>query len=134
MLVVVRPPQIWVELGVIPAGTLWTLKRAVFGLRIAPRAWGLFRDSELRSLRWTVTGEEYKLLQCISDTQVWQIVKVGEEDRILGLNYTYVDDFLLMAEEGEVTRGLIAAMKEKWNMSTEVKLTKDQPVTFVCWP
>ena len=49
MLVVVRPPQIWVELGVIQAGTLWTLRKAVYGLRKAPRAWGTFRDSKLRS-------------------------------------------------------------------------------------
>ena len=36
MLVVIRPPPILVELGVVPQDTLWTLRKAVYGLRIAP--------------------------------------------------------------------------------------------------
>ena len=46
--VLVRPPQALVEFGVIEPGTIWRLQRAVYGLRISPKAWGLERDKEMR--------------------------------------------------------------------------------------
>ena len=57
---------------------------------------GDFRDSKLRSSVWTVNKDEHKLLKCLCNTQVWRIVKVGEEDKTLGLLCTYVDDFLFV--------------------------------------
>ena len=46
--ILVRPPQALVEFGVIPPGTVWKLQKAVYGLRIAPKAWGLERDQAMR--------------------------------------------------------------------------------------
>ena len=40
MHVVVRAPGSWTRLGLIPPGTFWTLRRAVYGLRQSPKAWG----------------------------------------------------------------------------------------------
>ena len=48
LLIVVRPPKMWERLGLASPGTLWTLRKAVYGLRCAPRAWGLERDRQLR--------------------------------------------------------------------------------------
>ena len=48
MHVVVRPPRSWVRLGLVPEGELWVLRKAVYGLRLAPRAWGTERDSKLK--------------------------------------------------------------------------------------
>ena len=45
---------------------------------------------------------------------MWRIVKVGEEDKTCGLLCTYVDDFLLMAEAGEMTKALIKHLKSVW--------------------
>ena len=131
MLVVVRPPQIWIELGVVPPDTLWTLQRAVYGLRCAPRAWGAERDRKLRVSVWESNGATYKLSQCTCDTQVWRLVKVGDETVTLGLLCAYVDDFLLMAPAGEMVKGLVQHLKGIWTMSTEVELSKGQPMTFV---
>ena len=131
MLVVVRPPPVWTELGVVPPDTLWTLRKAVYGLRMAPRAWGLFRDEKLRAATWNVGEDTFKLDQCISDSQVWRLIKEGEETTTLGSLCTYVDDFLLMAKAGDMVNGFIKYLKSIWNMSTEVQLTKTQPMTFV---
>ena len=52
MLVVVKPPQEFVELGLAKPGELWTLHRAVYGLKVSPRAWGISRDKTFREIRW----------------------------------------------------------------------------------
>ena len=39
MLVTIRPPQSWVRMGVVPSNVLWTLRKAVYGLRCSPKAW-----------------------------------------------------------------------------------------------
>ena len=75
MHVLVRPPRSWVRLGLVPEGELWVLRKAVYGLRIAPRAWDTERDSKLRGVSWTAEGKHYKLEQCAADSQVWRIVQ-----------------------------------------------------------
>ena len=130
LLVVVRPPQIWVQLGVIPADTLWTLRRAVYGLRCAPRAWGLYRDEKLRAVTWKSKGVDYRLVQCKTDAQVWMLKQVGD-DRTLGLMLVYVDDFMLLSPDGDMRASFTAELERIWKMSTMVELTVDNPVTFL---
>ena len=72
-IVCVRPPRAWVRLGVVAEGTIWTLHKAVYGLRCAPRMWGLERDKQFRAAMWsTTTGKGYRLVQCSSDSQCWE--------------------------------------------------------------
>merc|ERR1712219_86143 len=54
MHVVVRAPQSWSKLGIVRQGTFWTLRRAVYGLRCSPKAWGDERDRCFRSLAWSI--------------------------------------------------------------------------------
>ena len=51
-LVIVTPPEQWVKWGLVPAGTYWTLDRAVYGLRESPKLWGDERDKQLRAAKW----------------------------------------------------------------------------------
>ena len=129
-LIVVRPPQLWIDLQLIPADTLWTLRRAVYGLRCAPRAWGTYRDGQLRTLEWTSGADKYHLVQCKSDAQVWCLKKVGE-DETLGLLLVYVDDFMLLSPEGSIREGFIQELQKIWKMSTTVHLTAANLVTFL---
>jgi hypothetical protein len=46
----IRAPQILVKLGLVPPGTVWRLKRPLYGLREAPRCWGATRDKKLAEL------------------------------------------------------------------------------------
>eukprot|EP00971_Amphidinium_carterae_P285103 5659484-Amphidinium_carterae.1 len=38
--IVLRPPAVFVWLGVIPPNTYWLLHRALYGLRESPMLWG----------------------------------------------------------------------------------------------
>ena len=53
-IVVVSPPAQWIQWGIVPAGTLWTLEKAVYGLRESPALWSAERDSQLLKAEWSV--------------------------------------------------------------------------------
>ena len=70
LLVVVRPPPAWVRMGLVGKDTLWALEKAVYGLRVSPRAWGVERDSKFREVQWTSGSHTFRLRQCHNDSQV----------------------------------------------------------------
>ena len=113
LLVVVRPPKMWERMGLVAPGTLWTLRKAVYGLRCSPRAWGLERDSKFRQCSWTYEKRSYRLCQCTSDSQVWRIVEKGAETT-LGILLCYVDDMLLLMPGGKVRQGLVTYLHSLW--------------------
>ena len=96
----VRPPRAFVDAGLAAPGEVWTLHRAVYGLRVSPKAWGLERDSKLREVIWTAAPDaqqtsqsgtaQYRLEQSKTDSQVWFIKKLGD-DKLLGLMIVYVE-------------------------------------------
>ena len=134
LLIVVRPPKAWKRMGLVPPGTLWTLRKAVYGLRCAPRAWGLERDRQFRKAAWTHEGKQYTLNQCSADSQVWRIVHTtqdGENAETLGLLICYVDDLLLPMPADGVRAGLVGYLHTLWKMSTEVELSPTTPLTFL---
>ena len=131
MLVVVQPPKFFVEIGLAKTGELWTLCRAVYGLKISPKAWGLCRDKEFRKLTWTVVSELFLLVQCSSDTQVWKIVNQKDPSSLLGLIVVYVDDFLILCPAGAMREGLIVALRTVWTLRPEVTLGPGSDLTFL---
>ena len=64
-------------MGLVDDGVLWTVRKAVYGLRVSPRAWGQERDRQLRKVTWMVDGHTYALRQCQTDTQVWKVIRSG---------------------------------------------------------
>ena len=45
---IVTPPAIAVRHGLIKPGTVWKLKKVLYGLRSGPKKWGEHRDQQLR--------------------------------------------------------------------------------------
>ena len=45
-----RPPQALIEFGLAQPGTVWKVLKAIYGLRIAPKAWGVERDKQLQTM------------------------------------------------------------------------------------
>ena len=130
MLVVVQPPKFFVEAGLAKAGETWTLSRAVYGLKISPKAWGTCRDKELRQLQWKVLAESFELVQCVTDTQVWKICRKGSTE-LLGLMVVYVDDFLILCPGGKMRESLITALKTIWTLRPEAVLSPESNLTFL---
>ena len=127
--------------------------KAVYGLRIAPKAWGAERDSKLKNITWKAEGKEYTLKQCAADSQVWRIVQKQssheparatkqscheqaraeqskEPDTTLGLLICYVDDLLFLSPQGKMRDGLKEKLKSIWEI-TEVDLLPGVPFTFL---
>ena len=42
-----------------------------------------------------------------------------------------MDDLLILMNNGDVKAGLIAHLRTLWEMSTEIDLRPDQPITFL---
>ena len=116
--VLVRPPKILSEFGLVPEGSLWRARRAVYGLRVAPRSWGLHRDRELRKLRITVGGRQCRLAQSHVDPAMWAIIEDGppllsHQVQPLGYLLSYVDDFLI-AGDTAVRQALCTVLESTW--------------------
>ena len=143
----VRPPAILAQFGLLPPDTLWRVRRAVYGLRAAPRSWGRKRDKELSQMKITIDGEVCRLVQSTVDASVWCIVPESEVEtplhtrRVLGYLLSYVDDFLIAGADN--TRDAVCdALKSIWSckstgsvrygsrdeatyLSSTIKATKD---------
>ena len=131
-LVIVRPPEMWVQWGLVPAGTCWTLEKAVYGLRESPALWSKTRDTELADMTWMVGKRTFRLQRCSSDSQVW-ILREDHPDRpeLLGLLVVYVDDFLLQIQPGEMRDKFLKTLADIWTLSKNETLTVEHPLTFL---
>ena len=102
-----RPPPLLSRWGFTEKGTLWRLKKALYGLRSAPRLWGLTRDAVLTALVMCHEGKDYILKQSCADLALWVVVCLGVETGLLlrddqghaigsvvGYVLTHVDDTL----------------------------------------
>ena len=125
-------------MGLVPRDTLWTIKKAVYGLRCSPKAWGEERDQKFRQLRWSIKGVSYRLTQCINDSQVWKVIEdCGDEReqldraRIVGLVICYVDDLLMLFERGEVRQEFTTTLRRMWKLSTEQELGDGEKFMFL---
>ena len=50
--VLVTPPPILVKMDIVKPNTVWHVKKAIYGLREAPRLWQQERDQKLRDLEF----------------------------------------------------------------------------------
>ncbi len=131
-IILVNPPGLWVEWGIVPKGTVWKLLRAVYGLRESPKWWADERDVRLKDLRATVRNTTYRLQQNEADTQVWSIVQDDiQNPECLGLICVYVDDFLILAPPGAVRNAVVESLKKLWEFGDERILTPTTSITFL---
>ena len=130
MHVVVRPPNSWIRMGLVKAGTWWTLRRAVYGLRCSPKAWGEERDRKFRTLTWQCRGKSYRMVQCVNDSQVWRVIEgdIDSHESLVGLVIAYVDDLLLLFRSPELRVAFIVQLQSLWKLSSEQVLDGTSPL------
>ena len=75
-----RPPRVIEKLGLLPEGTIWKLKKALYGLRTSPLAWEVERDNTLAQLQWEIEDRWYGLVPAKGNPCLWAIVELDAEN------------------------------------------------------
>ena len=145
--VLVTPPPILVKMDIVKPNTVWNVKKAIYGLREAPRLWQKERDQKLRDLEFMYKDKLAHLVQSHIHPSL-RFVAEGprvsspgippfdhslrsdewtarsHDHQILGYVGVYVDD-LLIAGPRSLNDSLIKANQQVWKTSTPEHLGPD---------
>lgn len=120
-LIVIQPPRILVECGVVEPGTMWIVTGALYGLTTAPRDWSQYRDSRLLRLTWDFVMGEVKYvmsLKQLEDPNVWQVIGTDQAgvSTVMGYLAVYVDDILFMGSQ-DIVEPTFQCVRNMWTVS-----------------
>ena len=127
-LLLVAPPPILVEKGLLKRGVMYIPERAIYGLRRSPRLWGEHRDHILADLEIAMKeNEEEKevliLEPLASEPNLWRVLSRGS-DQLRGLLMTYVDD-IFIAGSPEVSKAILQKIMSTWTTSPPEEITEE---------
>ena len=71
--VLVTPPPILVKMDIVKPKTVWRVKKAIYGIREAPRSWQQERDQKLRDLEFKYQNKLAHLVQSYIHPSLWFI-------------------------------------------------------------
>ena len=111
--VIVIPPRVLVDMGLIPEGQYWLLSRALYRLRECPRLWAQERDARLKCLKVPLSDKEATLVQSVTDPSLWTVTCDGQ---VLAKLCTYVDDTLATGPS-HVVHAVLNAIGGLWQSS-----------------
>ena len=99
-----KPPQVLVKLGLVQPGTVWKLKKALYGLRTSPRAWEEERDRKLSTLTWDSPVGKVGLKPVDTTHCVWTIRQLDNtgDTPPLGMVIAYVDDLIAVGDQSQL--------------------------------
>ncbi|CAE7837355.1 RE1 [Symbiodinium sp. CCMP2592] len=128
--IIVKPPSVLIELGVLKPEDRWYVKKALYGLPTSPRDWGDYRDGELRKFVVTCESRSYGLIQSKSDESLWFLRLIGENGLgdICGILVVYVDDLAFFSTK-LLCQAFIDQVQGRWKTSDPSWFGED-PVTF----
>eukprot|EP00438_Fugacium_kawagutii_P013287 Skav225459 [mRNA] locus=scaffold881:75571:82572:- [translate_table: standard] len=133
VIIVIKPPSIFVEKGYLPRLRYYMPLKAVYGLRRSPRLWGLCRDKRMMDmvieLKRGKTRLKLRMRPLESEQNMWRIVEEGEETYLYGLVMTYVDDMIIAAED-DVRVAVQEKIQEAWTTSPPEKI-EEEPRRFL---
>ena len=116
-LIVMVPPRILVDAGLVAADEVWIITSALYGMTTAPRDWANYRDEQVASWRWTYEedGVNYEMsLKPLGDQNLWGVFKKGPtEESCEGSAAVYVDD-ILMGGPKAICDSVIGQIRRVW--------------------
>ena len=130
--VLVTPPPILVKMDIVKPNSVWQVKKAIYGLREAPRLWQKERDQKLRDLEFMYKDKLAHLVQSHIHPSLWFIAEgplvahqcippfdhsLRSDEWTARLHDVYVDD-LLIAGPRSLNDSLIKAVQHVWKTST----------------
>lgn len=119
-LLLIAPPGLFVEKGLLKKGVMYVPEKAIYGLRRSPKLWGMHRDRILQELEVDLELEDgtqkcLHLEALASKQNLWQVRFKGEEE-LRGLLMTYVDDIFVVGSP-PIAQALIAKIQTTWKTS-----------------
>ena len=119
------------KFGLVEEGELWRAVKAIYGLRVAPRAWGTERDDNFRVMPIDIEGVPHRLRQSAVDPAVWSVLErkttvVDAYDRAVGYLLVYVDDLLIVGPPSVVT-GVEATLLGTWKCTVNPHISCKMP-------
>ena len=120
-LIVITPPRVLFDCGLLEEGTQWIVTGALYGLTTAPRDWGKFRDGRVAKMSWkeVIKGVTWNLsFEQLKDPNVWKIQGMSSDgvQQTMGYMAVYVDDILFVAPD-EVLRSAADEIQRHWTTS-----------------
>ena len=106
----------------------WRVRRALYGLDVAPRSWTLHRNQTLKSIAQLVDGRQVTCSQLDQDANIWEI-RDAATGRIISWIGVYVDDILLVAAE-EYRQSVTDTLCSLWNTSEPEVVSEDKYISF----
>ena len=73
--VLVTPPPILAQMDIVKLNTVWHVKKAICGLREAPRLWQKERDQQLREIEFMYQDKLAHLVQSHVHPSLWIMVE-----------------------------------------------------------
>ena len=73
--VLATPPPILAKMDIVKPNTVWHVKKAIYGLREAPRLWQQQRDQKLRDLEFMYKDKHAHLVQSYVHPSLWFIAE-----------------------------------------------------------
>ena len=118
-LVVVKPPRILVEAGIVGPRELWRVQHALYGLRSSPADWATYRNRLMRSFQWQHEGVTLELRDT-PEPNLWKIVERRpldqEEPPPKGFIGVYVGDFIIVGAK-DIVKGALSRIEMEWKCS-----------------
>ena len=128
--IIVRPPSILVEMGLMEERDRWRVVKALYGLRQAPRAWAVHRDKILTTFKFSSGDKFYVLRQSISDESFWYVLEDNCADCTWrAIMLVYVDDILALGPV-DLLSALIRDIQQVWTLSEPTWISRGKAVKF----
>ncbi|CAE8597959.1 unnamed protein product [Polarella glacialis] len=125
--ILVRPPAVLVEAGLIARDTLWIVHKALYGLRESPKAWAVSRDKKLVNFEVTVGTQKFTLRQSAADPNSWAVV--NQKGEKMGIVIVYVDDIVATGPEDLVDE-IMSWVGRTWECTEVHSIDDPDGMTF----
>ena len=126
--ILLRPPRILEQMNITAPGEVWMITKAVYGLRQAPRWWGMYRDEVLSKGVWDGPSGRTRMVQSKVESNLWKLVNNAGET--LGFAIIYVDDVMYLTSPEEA-RAAYAWMRATWECTPLEEATPENSIIFL---
>ena len=125
--IVIKVPGI-LRAANVCAEPYWMVRRALYGLDVAPRSWTIHRNQVLGSIKTLRDGTPVSCKQTQADANLWEVFD-EKSSQIIAYIGVYVDDLLLVSPEQRQS-ALMDTLRSLWTTSDPEMVSEGKDVSF----